>query len=460
MNWNHRRWAVSAALGCSLVAGSAMSLAQTVNSVKPQTADKTGSTPVKAVAADPVGQPGPAPRGASNDSCATPQSISGAGPFTFNNLNATTGAEGQNNQACGAAGTPGIRNDEWFCWTADCTGLVTISTCGQTQVDTKIAMYAGCACPSDSTQALCCNDDGCGVQSLLRCDVVCGQQYMIQIGVGSGAPGTGTFTIDCAGEPCEQGPLPQCCGAKPVYNDAAYASFNGQVMAMVAETFFPVNNSTYALTIFDLKNANVAPLDVNWNPANFRYNNPAWTKANMGSLFGITLDDNGNLYCSHTTIYNGGDPIGGLAGSTAGSIYRVANGTGTPSVFANLPNNGPGLGNVSWDCAHSQIFASNFEDGRIYRLSATGGSLSAYDHATGVITPAIAIRATSMTRSACFPATRSGPSAWTARASSSRARRCSRRTCPRTRAICSRSRCRISRSRRTRPRRCSSPSAT
>ena len=36
-----------------------------------------------------------------------------------------------------------------------------------------------------------------------------------------------------------------------------WATTTGQVMAMVAETFFPANNSTMALTIFDIKNANV-----------------------------------------------------------------------------------------------------------------------------------------------------------------------------------------------------------
>ncbi|MGE3107932.1 MAG: GC-type dockerin domain-anchored protein [Phycisphaerales bacterium] len=389
-----RRWAVCAALGCFLVSGTASSLAQTA---KVGNASKPGQ-PTGNKSAAPVGDGGsggPAPRGVGNDSCATPQAISGLGPFVFDNLNATTGAEGQDNAACASNGTLAILNDEWFCWTAGCTGMITISTCGQTQADTKIAVYDGCGCPLTPGNAICCSDDNCGVQTIVRCDVQCGHMYLIQIGNAPNAaipPGSGTFTIDCAGEPCggDQGPQPECCGLKPQYADPAYGSFTGQVMAMTAETFFPPNNSLYALTVFDLKNFAAAPLDMNWNPANFRYNNAAWTRGNLGSLFGITLDDRGNLYTAHTSIYNGNDPVGTLAGSTTGTIYKIASGTGAPTVFANLPNSGPGVGNLSWDCRHDQIFASNFEDGRIYRIRSDGTFLSAYDHATNTLTPAVA----------------------------------------------------------------------
>ena len=306
MHWKHRRWAVTTALGCLLAAGSATSFAQVVRPDKSAT-----SSPVMTGVAARVSEPVPVPRGTSNDECSTPDAISGSGPFVFDNRRATTGREGQENHGCANEGPPGILYDEWFCWTADCTGTVTISTCGQTQVNTKIALWDGCNCPRDGEEPLCCADDQCDRQTQLRCEVRCGQRYMIQIGLSpnGGSPGSGTFTIQCDGEPCggnDECPMPQCCGAKPIYTDQAYSTFTGQVMAQVAETFYPPANSTMALTIFDIKNANTAPLDVNWNPANFRYSNPAWTKVNMGSLFGITLDDRGNIYTSHTTIYNGG----------------------------------------------------------------------------------------------------------------------------------------------------------
>src|SRR6185295_4306625 len=77
--------------------------------------------------------------------------------------------------------------------------------------------------------------------------------------------------------------------------------------------------------------------------------------------------------------------IGTIAGSTSTSIYRIANGTGAVTVI-NLPGassnrDDPGLGNLSFDCSHGQFFVSHFGDGRIYRVSAAGTVLSAYDHA-------------------------------------------------------------------------------
>ncbi|MBC7771192.1 MAG: hypothetical protein H7210_01725 [Pyrinomonadaceae bacterium] len=390
------RWVACASLGCTIAGLGSVAHGQTAGKGLPQKAGTTNPASASDLNLAPGTElPGPGPRGFANDSCSTPQVIVGTGVFPFNSVNATTGGEGQRVQSCSDAGSPaGIHNDEWFCWTATCTGIVEIHTCGQTQADTKIALWRGCNCPRDGEEPLCCNDNSCNRQSRLRCDVVCGERYMIQIGSAPGTPpGSGTFTITCSGEPCGGGgeiecPLPECCGRKPTYSDRAYSTFTGQVMAMTAETF--VASGIYSLTVFDISGyASAITAPAEWNPPNFRYNDPRWTKVNLGSLFGVTLDDSGNIYAAHGTLYNGSDPIGALAGSTAGSVYKIANTTGTPTVFVNLPNNGPGIGNVSWDCDNSQIFASNFEDGRIYRVSATGAFLSAYDHATGAVTPAV-----------------------------------------------------------------------
>ncbi|MFO0974006.1 MAG: LamG-like jellyroll fold domain-containing protein [Phycisphaerae bacterium] len=143
--------------------------------------------------------------GQGSDACSTAQPISGSGTFVFNTLGATTGPEGQSNQNCTFAGSSNILKDVWFCWTADCDGLALISTCGQTTMDTKIAFYVGCVCPTPppTPPALCCNDDGCGVQTVISCEVQCGHQYLIQLGSKPGTlPGSGTFTINCSGTPC------------------------------------------------------------------------------------------------------------------------------------------------------------------------------------------------------------------------------------------------------------------
>lgn len=143
------------------------------------------------------------PPPAANDDCANADAIAGEGVFGFDNSAATT--DGPAHAACDFFGQTGIDNDVWFCWTADCDGVVTVSTCSQTSVDTKIAVYDGCNCMnvSDAT-LLACNDDACGLQSTVGFTAVSGQQYLIRLGTFPGeVGGVGTFTIECLGvAPC------------------------------------------------------------------------------------------------------------------------------------------------------------------------------------------------------------------------------------------------------------------
>ena len=133
-----------------------------------------------------------------NDNCSSPMPIVGYGPFPFDTRIMTTGFEGQNESICNQFGTPGIQNDAWYAWTACETGTAILTTCGQTTVDTKVAVYDGAGCPSGS--ALACNDDTCSVQSRIEWPVVAGAVYTIQLGQYPGAVyGTGTFSISLEG---------------------------------------------------------------------------------------------------------------------------------------------------------------------------------------------------------------------------------------------------------------------
>jgi len=144
------------------------------------------------------------PVGGSN-SCATPDAIGGFGPFAFDNTLANSGIEGQTETTCNFYGLTGIARDVWFAWTAPQTGRISLSTCGQTAIDTKVAVHAGSGCPAPGS-ALACNDDitssGVGnLQSKLELDVIAGNVYSIQLGTYPNAAngGTGTFTIDYVG---------------------------------------------------------------------------------------------------------------------------------------------------------------------------------------------------------------------------------------------------------------------
>jgi hypothetical protein len=265
---------------------------------------------------------------------------------------------------------------------------VTISTCGQTQVDTKIAIYHGCACPGGAAGdggPLCCGDDECppvpGRQTIIHCDVICGEQYMIQIGTKPGTPpGQGTFTVDCAGQPCLPPPVlgpcavaaGECCAGRPRFNAPAYQAFGNLV---VLSTAGPQAVGTAVVNAFNVVNPNGGPFNTDFG-APF-YSHPSWSETNLGSVFGITLDRNGNVYVTDTSVYGSMNSNGTLGG--IGDVYKLDTNTGAASVFATLPNTGPGLGNISYDCAHDQFFVSNMDDGMIYRLSATGTTLSTFD---------------------------------------------------------------------------------
>lgn len=131
-----------------------------------------------------------------NNNCADAEAIMGEGLFPFDNTDATT--DGRTHPECDSSG---IDLDVWYCWTADCDGVVRVETCGQTAVDTKIAVYDNCAlCTPTSVNLIDCNDDACGLQSSLDFVAVNGQSYLIRMGASPGASGgAGMFAIQCLG---------------------------------------------------------------------------------------------------------------------------------------------------------------------------------------------------------------------------------------------------------------------
>lgn len=135
------------------------------------------------------------------DGCSAPIRIAGRGPHAFDNRAATTGTEGQSEVLCTKVSDPNprIHYDLWYAWTATGTGTATWSLCGAA-MDSKIAVYAGSACPSGA--ALACSDDGCmGIgPAELSFPVTAGAPYVLQLGNWPGAVADlGTFTIDVAG---------------------------------------------------------------------------------------------------------------------------------------------------------------------------------------------------------------------------------------------------------------------
>ncbi len=123
-----------------------------------------------------------------------------------------------------------------------------------------------------------------------------------------------------------------------------------------------------------------------------------WNAGNLGQVFGVTLDSDNppNIYVTATTTYGSDNPsyqngntvalpAAPFGPGGAGAIYCLDGTTGAISVFATLPNTGPGLGNICFDRSVNSFYVSNFEDGRIYRLSAAGACLSTFDHVSDTV---------------------------------------------------------------------------
>ena len=149
----------------------------------------------------------PAASAQGSDSCTTPTVVTGQGTFPFNNAAATQGAEGQGYAQCQAFGSTTINHDVWFTWTGTTTGTFTLTLCGFTTVDTKVAVYDGAGCPT--APPLACNDDSCGFRSQLTFPVVAGNAYTIQLGTYPTANGgSGSFSIAPGGTTCSLGTGP------------------------------------------------------------------------------------------------------------------------------------------------------------------------------------------------------------------------------------------------------------
>ena len=143
----------------------------------------------------------------------------------------------------------------------------------------------------------------------------------------------------------------------------------------------------------------IAPIGADWNDPGLGVNqvaaiNPTmWNVNDIGQIFGIALNKTGGIYLSATDIYTydaAAISAFGTSGGRSGIYFTDIN---TPNVTSTLvttllantgntvgtnqiPNNGGfgnSIGNIAFDKKNNQLFATNLEDGRIYRIDATTG---------------------------------------------------------------------------------------
>ncbi len=127
----------------------------------------------------------------------------------------------------------------------------------------------------------------------------------------------------------------------------------------------------------------------------------SWTKEEMGEVFGIAYDKEGNLYFTATSVYGNANNNFGPLGP--GGIYKVDGFSlgidqswnvslpNAPGEATSLQNSGcgtpiaiegvePGLGNICYDEKNDQLLTTNFEDGKIYIVEPSSGTiLQTYD---------------------------------------------------------------------------------
>jgi hypothetical protein len=184
---------------------------------------------------------------------------------------------------------------------------------------------------------------------------------------GGGVPGPGS---------CRASEIYGAAGGFPAFEDPNYEPFLDRTVAIVTHRQHYGGNADNEITIVDISGDPPPP---NMNYLAPLYWQDDWDEAHLGKVFGLTLDSSGNMFVAPTTVYG--------ANGNPSTIKRIDGITGEITDFATLPNNGPAMGNINYDCVSETIYVANHEDGRIYQLDVYDGEIiSTYHHGTGDLT--------------------------------------------------------------------------
>lgn len=99
---------------------------------------------------------------------------------------------------CSITGGPALLADTWYSYTASCTGMATISTCGSSDFNDRFAIYSVAGgCPDSTSSVYACADDTCGTSAFVEFLAIEGQTFKIRIGSVDGSTGSGSMLIGC-----------------------------------------------------------------------------------------------------------------------------------------------------------------------------------------------------------------------------------------------------------------------
>jgi len=170
------------------------------------------------------------PPPSSKDDCENATEISDVEDLSFDTTDATFDGSGL------CMTSPNI----WYCYTATCTGNVTVDLAGSS-FDTMLAVYDGCECYPTSDDLIECNDDaGAGYQSKIDFNAIAGNQYLIEVGGYGTGKGEGLLSIKCEGVGPPPSSKDNCQNAKAIGNvknmafDTSNATFDGSGLCMTS----------------------------------------------------------------------------------------------------------------------------------------------------------------------------------------------------------------------------------
>ncbi|WP_131536529.1 hypothetical protein [Pedobacter nototheniae] len=187
---------------------------------------------------------------------------------------------------------------------------------------------------------------------------------------------------------------------------------SGFMVGTMASDINTVPKNQVATLYKTLYNA-IAPVGNNWNDPSAAPNRvqsifpSGWTSDKIGEIFGIALDHDKGIYLSATDVYKFDGlqilPYNGAAGISSGSgpagaaaiyytnytsintttaLVTTLNSSSANTVGSNqIPSTGfttsPGnsIGNIAFDYKNNQLFATNLEDGKIYRIDPLTGKV-------------------------------------------------------------------------------------
>ena len=149
--------------------------------------------------------------GSDCDECGTALAI-GEGVWTSTTVG-NSGIGTGDDTSCPPAlpNTPIDEVDEWYRYTPTCTGTATASLCGSSY-DTTLAVFDGCVSDVPGN-GIVCDDDFCGIQSVVSWPVTSGTPYYVRVSGYLGATGSYSLKLTCTGpaDPCGSDNVNSCC---------------------------------------------------------------------------------------------------------------------------------------------------------------------------------------------------------------------------------------------------------